>query len=199
MTMENELAARNRFVAATFAEAARLHECRRDLEPTPILAAVDAIDAAITAGGKALVFGNGGSAADAQHFAAEFVGRFGRERRALAAVALTADASVLTAVSNDYGFEHLFARQIEALGRCEDAVLGISTSGRSPNVAHAFATADTLGINSISLTGGRGGLVAEAARISITVPSDETPRIQELHRTVLHIICDLIEREIALS
>ncbi len=199
MTMENEVAARNRFVAATFAEAARLHECMRDLDPTPILAAVDAIGAAITAGGKVLVFGNGGSAADAQHFAAEFVGRFGRERRALAAVALTADASVLTAVSNDYGFEHLYARQIEALGRCEDVVLGISTSGRSPNVAQAFATADTLGINSISLTGGHGGLVAEAARISIIVPSDETPRIQELHRTVLHIICDLIEREIALS
>ena len=101
MTMENEVAARNRVVAATFAEAARLHECMRNLDPTPILAAVDAIDAAITAGGKVLVFGNGGSAADAQHFAAEFVGRFGRERRALAAVALTADASVLTAVSNE--------------------------------------------------------------------------------------------------
>jgi D-sedoheptulose 7-phosphate isomerase len=199
VTIENETAARSRLVAATFAEASRLHECMRDLDPAPILAAVDAIRAALTAGGKVLVFGNGGSASDAQHFTAELVGRFGRKRQALAAIALTADTSVVTAVSNDFGFEQLFARQIEALGRREDAVLGISTSGCSPNVTHAFATAAALGIKSISLTGANGGPVANAARISVIVPSDETPRIQELHRTILHIICDLIEREIAPS
>jgi len=144
-----------------------------------------------------LLFGNGGSAADAQHLAAEFVGRFQRERRALAAIALTADTSVLTAIGNDYTFDRVFARQVEALGKRGDVAFGISTSGRSPNIVAALETARARGLQTIALTGRDGGAVGRAAAIHINVPSDATARVQEVHRTVLHIICDIVERAFA--
>ena len=142
-------------------------------------------------------FGNGGSAADAQHVASELVGRFERERRGLAAIALTTDASVLTSVSNDYGFERVFARQIEALGRVGDVAMGITTSGASPNVVAAFEAARGRRLQTIALTGRDGGAAGRAADIHINVPADSTARVQEVHRTLLHVICDLVEKAFA--
>jgi phosphoheptose isomerase len=156
--------------------------------------AADVIVAALRDGGKVLVFGNGGSASDAQHVAAELVGRFERERKGMAAVALTSDASVLTSVANDYGFERVFSRQVEALGRAGDVVLAISTSGASPNVLAALQTARGLGIRTIALTGKDGGAAGRTADLHVNVPSMSTPRIQEVHRTLLHVLCDLVER-----
>ncbi|HWQ00260.1 MAG TPA: SIS domain-containing protein, partial [Vicinamibacterales bacterium] len=134
-------------------------------------------------------------AADAQHFAAELVGRFLAERRPLAAVALSADPSVLTALGNDYGFERVFARQIEALGRPGDVALGISTSGRSANVRLALETARARGLTTVALTGGDGGPIGRAAVIHINVPEAATPRVQEAHRTLLHAMAEMLEEE----
>jgi phosphoheptose isomerase len=173
-----------------------LHERMRD-HAQPVVDAAAAISRAMRAGGKLLVFGNGGSAADAQHVAAELVGRFERERTAMAAVALTTDTSVLTSVANDYAFDRVFARQIEALGRKDDVALGISTSGASPNVLAALTTARALGLQTIALTGADGGAVGRAAAIHVNVPSPSAARVQEVHRTLLHVICDLVERAIA--
>ena len=147
-------------------------------------------------GGKLLLFGNGGSAADAQHVAAELVGRFTRERVALAAMALTTDTSVLTSVGNDYAFDRVFARQVEALGRPGDVALGISTSGASPNVVAALEAARALRMHTIALTGSDGGAVGRVAAIHLNVPSDVTARVQEVHRTLLHVICDIVERSV---
>ena len=140
-----------------------------------------------------LVFGNGGSAADAQHFAAEFVGRFQRERRALAAVALTTDTSILTAIGNDYGYDRVFARQIEALGESGDIAFGITTSGGSANVIEAFRIARARGLTTVALTGRDGGEAGRAADIHVNVPDDSTARAQEVHRTLLHAICEIVE------
>ena len=140
-----------------------LHQ-RAKQQPQPVLDAAAAMIAALKGGGKLLVFGNGGSAADAQHVAAELVGRFERERRGLAAIALTTDASVLTSVANDYAFERVFARQVEALGRPGDVALGITTSGASANVVTALEAATALGLQTIALTGGDGGAAGRAAR-----------------------------------
>ena len=140
-----------------------------------------------------LVFGNGGSAADAQHFAAEFVGRFQRERRALAAVALTTDTSILTAMGNDYGYDRVFARQIEALGESGDIAFGITTSGGSANVIEAFRIARARGLTTVALTGRDGGEAGRAADIHVNVPDDSTARAQEVHRTLLHAICEIVE------
>jgi D-sedoheptulose 7-phosphate isomerase len=144
-------------------------------------------------GNKVLVLGNGGSAADAQHFAAEFVGRFGRERDPLPVIALTTDTSVLTAVGNDYGFEEIFVRQVRALASPGDAVVAISTSGRSPNVLQAVGASRAAGATTIALTGGDGGELAKVCDIGIVVPSSSTPQIQEVHVTILHILSELIE------
>lgn len=144
-------------------------------------------------GNKVLVFGNGGSAADAQHFAAELVGRFGRDRAPLPAVALTTDTSILTAVANDYGFEEVFVRQVRALGHEGDIVIAMSTSGRSPNVIRAAGAARAAGAVTVALTGGDGGELATLADIAIVVPSSETARIQEVHLAVVHILCELVE------
>src|SRR5207253_3174139 len=144
-----------------------------------------------------LVFGNGGSASDAQHLASELVGRFERQRAGFAAIALTTDASVLTSVANDYGYEHVFARQVEALGRAGDVSMGITTSGASPNVLAAFEAARPRGVRTIALTGRDGGAAGRAADIHINVPSDSTARVQEVHRTLLHVICDLVEKSFA--
>jgi D-sedoheptulose 7-phosphate isomerase len=168
----------------------------RGKDRAPIFRAVEAITAAVQQG-KVLAFGNRGSAADAQHFAAELVGRYLRERRALPAIALTVDTSILTSVGNDYGFDHVFARQVEALGAPGDVALGISTSGRSPNIVAALQTARDRGLVTIALTGGDGGPVGRAAGIHINVPDRATPRVQEVHRTLLHVICEMVEENFA--
>jgi D-sedoheptulose 7-phosphate isomerase len=147
-------------------------------------------------GRKLLFFGNGGSAADAQHLAAEFVGRFVSERAGLAAISLTTDSSILTAVGNDYGFDRVFARQVQALGRPGDVAVAISTSGNSPNVLEAVREAKKHGLNVIGLSGKDGGALAREARVAITVDSDSTARIQECHIAIGHIFCELVEREL---
>ncbi|MCU0488459.1 MAG: D-sedoheptulose 7-phosphate isomerase [Anaerolineales bacterium] len=159
-----------------------------------ILAAARLLIDCLASGHKVLIFGNGGSAADAQHFAAELAGRYRRERRALPAIALTTDTSLLTAISNDYSFTHVFARQIEALLQPGDLVIGISTSGRSANVIAGLETARDLGGHGLALTGANRYLLASVAELVIGVPSEDTPRIQEAHALIIHILCDLVER-----
>jgi len=182
-------------VARTLAEAARLHaDAQSAVAPTA--AAAESMVAALRGGGKILVCGNGGSASDAQHFAAELVGRFERERRAIASVALTTDTSILTAIANDYAYTRVFARQIEAIGRAGDLLLAISTSGGSASILEALATAKAGGITTVALTGRDGGQAGALADIHINVPSPSTARVQEVHRTLLHAMCELIEREL---
>jgi D-sedoheptulose 7-phosphate isomerase len=177
-------------------ESARLHVEAKAASLRPTVAAAEAMIASLRAGGKVLVCGNGGSASDAQHFAAELVGRFERERRALASIALTTDTSILTALANDYSYTRVFARQVEAIGRRGDVLIGISTSGGSANVLEAFAVAKAAGLTTVALTGRDGGAVGASADIHINVPSPSTARAQEVHRTLLHAICELVEREL---
>jgi D-sedoheptulose 7-phosphate isomerase len=151
---------------------------------------------AFRAGNKVLLFGNGGSAADAQHIAAEFVGRFAFDRPALPALALSVNTSCVTAIGNDYGFDLVFSRQIEALGRRGDVAIGISTSGQSRNVLCAMATAKKMGLHTIGMTGSKKNELADAVEYCICVPSAETPRIQECHILVGHIISELVEEAI---
>lgn len=158
--------------------------------------AAKAIIKALKDGGKVILFGNGGSAADSQHIAAELVGRFKRDRQPLAALALTTNSSTLTAITNDYGYEQSFSRQIQAIAKKEDVVVGISTSGKSQNVAAGIEQARKLGAKTIALTGGDGGKLPKLAQISIVVPSKSTPRIQEAHITIGHIICELVEEHL---
>ena len=183
-------------VQAIFEDTVAVHRRTRDAVLPRVIEAASAIRSALDAGGKLLAFGNGGSAADAQHLASELVGRFMRERRALAAIALTTDTSVVTAIGNDYGLERVFVRQVEALGNAGDVALGISTSGASANVLKALEGANRRGLRTIALTGRDGGAVGKAASIHINVPETSTPRVQEVHRTVIHAICELIERSI---
>ena len=145
---------------------------------------------------KVLLFGNGGSAADAQHIAGELVNKLHLERDALEAIALTTDSSVLTSIANDYDYSRIFARQVEALAQEGDVVIGISTSGCSSNVVEAIRVAREKGAKTVGLTGKGGGKLAELVDLVISVPSDETPRVQESHITILHIICCLVEREL---
>jgi D-sedoheptulose 7-phosphate isomerase len=182
-------------VSQVLGEAADLHDAVRSTAVAPTVVAAEAVIEVLRRGGKVLVFGNGGSASDAQHFAAELVGRFTRERRALAAIALTTDTSVLTALGNDYAFERIFSRQVEAVGRTGDIVIGISTSGGSRNVVEALKVARDAGMTTVALTGRDGGVVGAAADIHINVASSSTARVQEVHRTLLHAMCELIERE----
>lgn len=165
----------------------------RDLA-APVAAVAELLIEAFRAGKKLLVMGNGGSAADAQHFVAEMVGRFKLERRGLPAVALTTDSSILTALGNDYGFDLIFRRQVEALAAPGDVVVGISTSGSSKNVAAALLLARELGCRTVGLLGRDGGTIRELADFALTVPSNDTPRIQEGHITIIHILCDLVEK-----
>ena len=158
-----------------------------------IVHAAELIIDSLEAGGKLLLFGNGGSASDAQHIAAEFVGRFQHERRPLPAIALTTDTSILTAVGNDYGFEHVFARQVAAVGRPGDIALAISTSGASPNVLAAARTAQGSGIKVIALTGKGGGDLAPLADLAVVVPSENTQHIQEAHIAIGHILSEIVE------
>ena len=159
-----------------------------------IAVAAKAIAACYRRGGKLLLCGNGGSAADAQHLACELVGRFQKERRAVPAIALSTDTSILTAIGNDYGYEALFARQVEAWAVPGDVLIGISTSGNSQNVLAAVEVARERDLLTIGLTGNDGGKLARLCDIALIVPSNETPRIQETHITIGHILCDLIER-----
>lgn len=145
-------------------------------------------------GGKLLVMGNGGSAADAQHFVAEIVGRFKMERRGLPAIALSTDTSILTAIGNDYGFDRIFHRQVEALALAGDLVVGISTSGNSPNVLQALKLAREKGCRTVGLLGKDGGSIKGLCDLALIVPTDDTPRVQEGHITIIHIVCDLLEK-----
>lgn len=158
-----------------------------------VTAAARLLARAFQGGHKVLIFGNGGSAADAQHLAAEFVNRFQVERPPLAAIALTTDTSILTAVGNDYDFSDVFVKQVQALGQKGDVAWGISTSGGSPNVVKALETARHLGLHTLAVTGRDGGTMARLADIALIVPSWETPRIQEVQITIGHVLCDLVD------
>jgi D-sedoheptulose 7-phosphate isomerase len=159
--------------------------------------AVDLVAKALGGGHKLLLFGNGGSAADAQHIASEFVGRMTRDRRALPAIALTTDTSALTAISNDYGYDEVFARQVQALGRAGDVALALSTSGNSPNVLRAVSACRSLGMRVVGLTGGDGGALAGQVDVSLRVSASRlSPRVQETHILVGHVLCELVERRV---
>jgi D-sedoheptulose 7-phosphate isomerase len=169
----------------------------RELTPA-IGKAVQLLIDAYRDGRKLVVMGNGGSAADAQHLAAEIVGRFKMERKALPAVALTTDTSILTAVGNDYGFDCIFSRQVEALAEPGDVVVGISTSGNSPNVQKALEAARKKRCRTVALLGKDGGTIKDVAELALVVPSNDTPRIQEAHIAIIHILCDLLEKNLFL-
>jgi D-sedoheptulose 7-phosphate isomerase len=185
-----------RQVEATLMDAARLHERLARESGDAVVAVANALLDAFGRGAKVLIFGNGGSAADAEHFACELVGRFLRERRALAAIALTADTTVITAVANDYGFDRVFVRQLEAHGREGDVAVGISTSGASANVLAGLRYAKARGLTTVAFTGGTGGPIGAAADLHVNVPHDLTPRVQEGHRTLIHAVCGVVERQI---
>ena len=176
--------------------SAALHRLVAERGVDAIVRAAGAIRAALDQGGQALFFGNGGSATDAQHAAEELVGRFSREvvRPGLRAVALTADSAILTAVANDFGYAEVFARQVEALGRAGDVAVGITTSGASANVNRALQRAREQGLVTIALTGRDGGETGRLVDVHVNVPHDEPARVQEVHRTILHLICGLVER-----
>jgi len=186
---------KGRIISQLRATAEVMSAIERDLTPR-IAETVSLLAKAFRAGNKLLVMGNGGSAADAQHLAAEIVGRFKMERRGLPAIALTTDSSILTAVGNDYGFDAVFTRQIEALAAPGDVVIGISTSGTSRNVKAALELARTRGCRTVGLLGRDGGTIAGLVDLPLVVPSCETPRIQEGHITIIHIVCDLLEQEL---
>jgi D-sedoheptulose 7-phosphate isomerase len=182
-----------------FIESADLKYKAADILAKPIAAAVQAVMACVTSGGKVLACGNGGSAADAQHFAAEFVGRFERERPELGAIALTTDSSILTALANDYDFNVVFARQVRALGQPGDVLLAISTSGNSANVMAAIEAAHAREMVVVALTGRGGGRIGQMLRetdVQICVPHERTARIQEVHILALHCICDAVDSQL---
>ncbi|NLD69375.1 MAG: phosphoheptose isomerase [Limnobacter sp.] len=179
-----------------FEDSARLKREAADLLAEPIARAVELITTAFASDHKLLVCGNGGSAADAQHLAAELIGRFERERPELAAIALTTDTSILTAVGNDYAFDQVFARQVRGLGRDGDVLVAISTSGNSPNVVAAAQAARERGLSLVAMTGRGGGRLAEMigdGDVHLCVPHDRTARIQEVHLLILHCLCDGID------
>jgi len=182
-----------------FFDSADLKYAAAEVLSKPIADAVNTLVGCITAGGKVLACGNGGSAADAQHFAAEFVGRFERERPGLAAIALTTDSSILTAVGNDYAFDVIFAKQVQALGSPGDVLLCFSTSGNSSNVIAAIEAARAKDMTVIALTGRKGGRIREILTetdVHICVPHDRTARIQEVHLLVLHCLCDAVDLQL---
>jgi D-sedoheptulose 7-phosphate isomerase len=180
-------------LAEAFTEAIELKQEFLARQGETVLAAARLLAETLKAGGKILLFGNGGSAADAQHVAAEFVNRFKIERPPLAAIALTTDTSILTSIANDYDYNEVFAKQVRALGRAGDAAVGFSTSGSSANVVEALKAARELGLKTVALSGGEGGPVASLADVPVVVPSRNTPRIQEVHITVGHVLCDLVD------
>jgi D-sedoheptulose 7-phosphate isomerase len=176
----------------------RFHETEQNFAAlkqnvAPVIAAARLMERCLRARGKVMFCGNGGSAADAQHLAAELMGRFLCDRAPMAAIALTVDSSALTAIGNDYGFAQVFARQLRGVGQAGDVLVGISTSGNSANVIAAFEAARELDIRTVALTGGGGGKMAQHADVLINAPSLSTPRIQEMHIAIGHTICELIE------
>jgi D-sedoheptulose 7-phosphate isomerase len=187
-------ASRHGRIVATLRETARVHAALAEGPAVEAIArAGEVIVEALRGGGQVLVFGNGGSAADAQHFVAELVGRFEATRRGWPAVALTTDPSVVSALANDFGFDAVFARQIAALGRPGDVAVGISTSGASPNVVHALEAARAQGLRTIALTGNDGGAAGRLAEVHVNVPATVTARVQEAHTTVLHALCAMVD------
>ncbi|HZX15217.1 MAG TPA: D-sedoheptulose 7-phosphate isomerase [Thermodesulfobacteriota bacterium] len=181
------------FIISRLRESAELKLLFAKQATKEVIKAVNIIEKSLKSSGKILIFGNGGSAADAQHIAAEFVNRYLKERNALPAIALTTDTSVLTSIGNDSSFENIFSRQIEALGKKGDVAWGLSTSGRSKNIVKALSIAKSIGLKTIGFTGSDGGEIKKLVDCNINVPSMSTPRIQELHITIGHIICELIE------
>jgi D-sedoheptulose 7-phosphate isomerase len=181
-------------IRANVADSIAVHQQLLENCLAEIAAAAEALVRAYRGGHKAIFFGNGGSAADAQHLAAEFLGRYLRERRPLPAVALNVNSSAVTAIGNDYGYEEVFARQLAALAAPGDVAVGISTSGNSESVLRAVATAKQLGVYTVGLTGSGGGRLRGQVDALITVPSRETPRIQECHILIGHTLCDVVER-----
>jgi len=180
-----------------FAESARARDVFLEENAEALERTIDLVVEALAAGRKILLFGNGGSAADAQHIAAELVGRFARERRALPALALTTDTSALTAIANDYGYEQVFARQVQALGEGGDVALAISTSGRSPSVLRAVEACRERGVRTVGLTGGDGGPLASMVEVCLRVSaSKHSARIQETHILAGHVICELVDRRL---
>jgi D-sedoheptulose 7-phosphate isomerase len=182
------------FVRATLEESARVKQAAAASLAEPIARAADWIAAAYRAGGKTLLFGNGGSASDAQHIAAEWTGKLGPDRAALPSIALSANTSDLTAIGNDYGFERVFARLVEAHGRAGDVAIAISTSGNSPNVIAAVEEARRRGLRTIGLLGRGGGKLAGQVELALVVPSPDTQRIQECHIAIAHAIAELVDR-----
>jgi D-sedoheptulose 7-phosphate isomerase len=193
------VAAMNARISTNLGQSIAAKQAFAEASGDRIIQLVDWLTAAFRAGGKLLILGNGGSAADAQHVAAEFVNRFRIDRRPLPAIALTTDTSVLTSIGNDYGYDLIFAKQVEALGRPGDVVLAISTSGRSPNVIRAVEKAREMGLKTAALTGGAsspGGGLASAVDLLLNVPTDSTPHIQETHLWIEHMVCELVEEEL---
>lgn len=184
------------YITAQFTEAQRVMTAMINdaVLGTALEAATQACITCMQTGGKILLAGNGGSAADAQHIAGEFVSRFAFDRPGLPAIALTVDTSILTAIGNDYGYEKLFTRQVQALGNKGDVFIGYSTSGKSPNIIGAFKEARSKGLVCIGLTGNRGGLMLELCDHLLAVPSADTPKIQEGHLVLGHILCGLVEQ-----
>jgi D-sedoheptulose 7-phosphate isomerase len=164
-----------------------------EAEAPRIAAAADMLISCFRGGHKVIFCGNGGSAADSQHLAAEFMGRYMRDRKPLPSLSLTVDTSALTAIGNDYGFEHVFSRQLRGIGQRDDVLVGISTSGNSGNVVHAFGVAREIGVRCIALTGQGGGKLAGLADLAIRVPSERTNEIQEMHITIGHMLCGFVE------
>ena len=185
-------------IISALEEGVRLGEKLKELTPVIAKSSRMIIDC-LKSGGKVMICGNGGSAADSQHIAAELVGRFKRERRALAAIALSTDTSILTSLANDYSFDRVFSRQVEALGSPGDLLILISTSGNSANLVEAARAAKDREIGTMALLGRDGGKVAGEVDFSIIVPSSDTARIQEGHMLIYHIICDLVEEEMAVG
>jgi D-sedoheptulose 7-phosphate isomerase len=183
----------NKRIEEIYKESIRVKEDAFKQNTEKIVQVVDEILKTLNAGGKILFFGNGGSAAESQHIAAEFIGRFQKERRSLAAIALTTDTSILTALGNDYGFDIIFARQIEGLGKKGDLAFGISTSGNSKNVVEAVKKAKEMGLTTVTLTGCDGGKLKPLSDININVSSKVTARVQESHMCIYHAICELVE------
>ena len=179
-----------------FLESIQIKEELMRTSIVQIIEIADLIIDCLKKNGKVILFGNGGSASDCQHIAAELIGRFKKDRTALAAIALSTYTSVLTSLANDYGYEIVFAKQIEALGQKNDIIIGISTSGKAKNVACGIKQAKKMGLKTVALTGGDGGELAKLADVSLLVPSAVTARIQEAHITIGHIICELVEESL---
>lgn len=191
--MERQAETGAELVRAIFAESATIHEMAAESLSDVIAAAATALSEALRAGNKVLLCGNGGSAADAQHIAAELAGRLRVDRRGLPAIALTVNPSVMTALANDYGYDMVFARQVEALGRKGDVLVGISTSGSSTNVVRALEAARTAGLVTVGLVGQDAGSMAELCDHLVAAPTEDTQRIQEIHIAAGHAICEIVE------